>query len=848
MQAIQGLTEREARARWERGEGNEVDFGTSRSYFDIARANIFNLFNGILIAIGAMLVALGRVNDALISIGPLFLANALIRTAQDVYAKRKLDRIALATRPKVTVIRDGQERVIDPADLVRGDVLHVRAGDQIVADGTVVGDGRLEMDESLLSGESDLVPKRAGDPLLSGSFCVAGDAFCEAAKVGAESYASRLTIAARKFELVKTPLQAKIDLVVRIVILIVALMSVLILVAGTLESLPFVRLVQISAVLTAQVPYGLFFMTVVAYALSAVLIAGQGAVVQQVNAVESLSNVDVLCMDKTGTLTANRLSCHALQPLGENSRRDVAELLGSFARSSSAPNRTSEAIAAGVPGEKRAPIDEVAFAASRKWSALAFDDDARHGVYVLGALQALEAFLPPETVAAGAPLSTQAREWSEAGLRVLVFAGNPDISSLHDERGRPRLPPLAPLGVISFGDELRAEARETIAEFRRMGIQPKIVSGDDPQTVAALARQAGLASETPPVSGPELAQMTDEEFARAATTGMIFGRIEPRQKEKLIGTLIAQGHYVAMIGDGVNDVLALKKAKLGIAMGSGSDATRRVADMVLIDDSFSALRPAFREGKRVTTGVTNAMCLFLTRVSVATLVIIAVSMLGLGFPFEPAHVALSYLTAGIPSFFLIIWAKPETRQPELLRSLARFVIPAAIVTMLIGVALYAGFYTRVLAGMQTYQIPASAVASFEAFTGLSYEVDKEFGAAAARIVAQTALSIFMTITAFLLILFLEPPLRFFTGWTHLHSDKRPVLLALALFASLVLIMLVPGLARYVALFPLGPGAATAIAVAVLLWMLALRTIWRARLFERFVSLDAARGRLASNDL
>ena len=840
MQAIQGLTEREALARRERGEGNEADFGTSRSYLDIARANIFNLFNGILITIGAMLVALGRVNDALISIGPLFLANALIQTAQEVYAKRKLDHIALATRPKVTVIRDGQEKVIDPADLVRGDVLHVRVGDQIVADGTVIGEARLEMDESLLSGESDLVPKRAGDPLLSGSFCMAGDAFYEAEKVGAESYASQLTAAARKFELVRTPLQTKIDLVVRIVILIVALMSILILLAGALESLPFVRLVQISAVLTAQVPYGLFFMTIVAYALSAVLIAGRGAVVQQVNAVESLSNIDVLCMDKTGTLTANRLSCHALQPLGENSRRKVEELLGSFARSSSAPNRTSEAIAAGVPGEKRTPVDEVAFASSRKWSALAFDGDSRRGVYVLGALEALGPFIPAETVAADAPMSAQAREWSEAGLRVLVFAHNPDVGSLHDERGRPRLPPLTPLGVISLGDELRAEARETLADFRRLGIQAKIVSGDDPQTVAALAKQAGLVGETPPVSGPALAQMTEEEFLKAATTGTVFGRIEPSQKEKLIETLIAQGHYVAMIGDGVNDVLALKKAQLGIAMGSGSDATRRVADMVLIGDSFSALRPAFQEGKRVTTGVTNAMCLFLTRVSVTTLVIIAVSMLGLGFPFEPAHVALSYLTAGIPSFFLIIWARPDTRQPELLRSLARFVIPAAIVTMLIGVALYAGFYTRVLEGMQTYRIPDSVVASFEEFTGLTHDVDREFGAAAARIVAQTALSIFMTITAFLLVLFLEPPVRFFTGWTHQRSDKRPALLALALFASLILIIMVPELARYVALFPLGPGAATAIGVAVLLWMLALRTIWRARLFERFVSLDATR--------
>ncbi len=305
MQSVQGLTEREAQVRRERGEDNNVAFGTSRSYFDIARANIVNLFNGILITIGTLLVALGRVSDALISIGPLFLANAVIRTGQEVYAKRQLDQIALASRPAVTVIRDGQEKTIDPPDLVRGDILHVHAGDQIVADGIVLGEGRLEIDESLLTGESDLVSKHGGDFLLSGSFCVAGDAFSKAEKVGAQSFANQLTAAARKFELVRTPLQVKIDFVVRIVILVVAIMSILILVAGALEKLSFVRLVQISAVLTAQVPYGLFFITIVAYALSAVLIANRVAVVQQINAIESLSNVDVLCMDKTGTLTTN---------------------------------------------------------------------------------------------------------------------------------------------------------------------------------------------------------------------------------------------------------------------------------------------------------------------------------------------------------------------------------------------------------------------------------------------------------------------------------------------------------------------------------------------------------------
>ena len=279
MQAIRGLTEREARARQERGEGNDVELATSRSYWEIARANIFNLFNGVLVTIATLLIALGRVSDALISIGPLFVANAVIRTAQEVYAKWQLDQIALAGRSLMAVIRDGKEKTIDACGIVKGDILHVRAGDQIVADGILVGEGALDLDKSLLSGKSDPVVKRVGDPLLSGSFCVAGDAFYEVGKVGTKSFANQLTASARRFAVVKTPLQLQVDFAVRFLIFVVAIMSILILVAGVLGNLPLIRLVQISAVLTGEVPYGLFFMVVVAYGLSAVLIGRRGAVV-----------------------------------------------------------------------------------------------------------------------------------------------------------------------------------------------------------------------------------------------------------------------------------------------------------------------------------------------------------------------------------------------------------------------------------------------------------------------------------------------------------------------------------------------------------------------------------------
>ena len=836
MQSIQGLTESEVRARRQRGQGNKAGLRPGRSYWDIARANLFTFFNNLLFGIGIALVALGQVNDALTSVG-LGLVNAVISTVQEIIAKRKLDRIALITRPGVTVIREGQEKVIDPAGLVKGDIVRVKPSDQIMVDGRVIGGGRLEMDESLLTGEPDLVPKGIGDALLSGSFCVTGDAYYEAEKVGADSFANQLTSTVREFQVVKMPLQKKIDFAVRLVTLVVALMSLVILLTAVLESLPLIRVVQISAVLSGQVPYGLFFLITIAYTLGAASIAKQGALVQQVNAIESLSNVNVLCMDKTGTLTANRLRFHAIQPLAGADEETVRLRLGEFAHSASVTNSTNEALANALPGERGAPADEIPFASARKWSALAFEKGAGRGVYALGAVEMLAPFLSPETVAPDSSLSRQVAAWSEAGLRVLLFAHNPDITTLHDEAGQPRLPSLTPLALVSLGDELRPHAKETVAEFTRLGIRLKIISGDNPHTVIALARQAGLPPDAQLVAGPDLAQMSPAEFERAAAEATIFGRISPEQKEQIVAALIGQGNYVAMMGDGVNDALSLKKAKLGIAMQSGSSVTRNVADMALLGDSFAALRPAFTEGKRIVSGLSSSMYLFLARVATSTLIIIAISIIGLGFPYEPAQVALTLFTVGLPTFFLTLWARPQPPQPDLLRSLARFVSPAAIVTTIFGVIIYTLFYNLVLNGVSQHVIPLRVVARFEAYTGLAYNVDAEFGAAAATIVAQTSLSVFVSLAAFGLILFLEPPFRFFTGWTTQSPDKRPALLALGLSLIFIVVIRTPDLANYFGLLTPGGPELPIILVMTPLWFLTLRTVWRAKLFERFLALD-----------
>ena len=446
-----GLTDAEAVARRRRGEGNVAVTGSSRTYARILRTNVFSFYNTILFVIGAALLALGRYNDAIVSVG-LGLVNAAISAVQEIRAKRQLDRLQLLSRAVVHVVRDGREVAVAPEDVVRGDVVHVRAGDQIVVDGPVLDGGRLEVDESLLTGEADPLVKEPGEDLLSGSFCVGGDGRQLARDVGASSYANRLTAEARVESADVTPLQRRIEFVVRLVMALVALMSATILLQAALEGFSLLRVVQTSAVLSGLVPYGLFLLIAVAYTVGAVKCAGRGALVQRVNAVESVSNVDVVCTDKTGTLTTGRLALAEVEPVGGADAAAVEEQLGSFARSGSAPNLTTTALAAALPGEAWTVREEIAFTSALRWSALRTDD----GVWVLGAPDALAPRL------AGPPLADAVARRTAHGLRVLVLARAVDPSQpLRDDEGRARLPALEPLAVVALADELRPQVTET---------------------------------------------------------------------------------------------------------------------------------------------------------------------------------------------------------------------------------------------------------------------------------------------------------------------------------------------------------------------------------------------------
>jgi cation-transporting ATPase E len=424
---------------------------------------------------------------------------------------------------------------------------------------------------------------------------------------------------------------------------------------------------------------------------------------------------------------------------------------------------------------------------------------------------------------------------------LLAEALDPD-TTLRDRAGRPTLPRLRPVALVALADELRPEVTSSIERFSTDGVQIKVLSGDDPRTVAALATRAGLAVGTP-VSGTELDGLDDAALDRVVARTEVFGRVAPEQKERIVAALRRQGHYVAMIGDGVNDARALKGAQVGVAMRSGSPVTRDVADIVLVDDSFAALLPAQQEGRRIINGIAVSTYVFLARVATQGMVILTVTMLGLGFPYSPTQVGLTLLTVGVPTLFLTYWARPTSPDPHFLGNLARFVIPAAVITAGFGAALYAYLYRAVTRGLSSGRTPAQVISEFEGYTGLTYGSDADFTEAAATIGAQTGLSTFVCLASFVLLLFLAPPTRFFAAWTEPTDDKRPAVLVVVLVAAFTAVLFVPALYTYLGLTGPAPPVFHAVLPAMVLWFGTLSAAYRFRLLDRMLGLaDGPSGR------
>jgi cation-transporting ATPase E/undecaprenyl-diphosphatase len=617
----------------------------SRSYASIVRANVFTVFNLILGVAGAATLVFGEWQDALF-IGVL-VANATIGTAQEVRAKRALDQLSAFVAPHATVVRDGEPRQLPVEEVVVGDLVRVGPGDQVIADGSLERAEWLRLDESILTGESRPVQRSPGEAVRSGSFVVegVGDYLVEA--VGADSYAERLTGQARSFRHPRSPLERALN---RLLFVLVAVLVPLGVVLGyalwhrhaaVSDAVP----TAVAAVVTL-IPEGLILLASLTYAVAALRMARLGALAQQLNATESLASVDVVCLDKTGTLTQPCL--RVVEVVGPHS---LTAELGIYAASAPTRNATLEAVAAAYPAAPAIVEEEVPFSSRRRFGAQRIG-----GVgYVLGA---------PEHFALG-DLAPDADRGVADGRRVLAF-GTAD--KLDD-------PQPAARGLVLLSEDLRPDTRETVAWLQEQGVELKVLSGDRPETVAAIAHDAGIAG--PAVDASQLPQ-DDKELRRLVLSTTVFGRIVPEEKRRVVEALRDAGRYVAMVGDGVNDVPALKAARLAIAQGSGTQMARAVADVVLVHSEFSAVPAMVAEGRKILRNVQRVAKLFVTKSAFAAFLVLSVGLTPIAYPLLPRHLTLAAsLTIGIPGFFLALSpSRGSFSSKGFLRELARFSLPA----------------------------------------------------------------------------------------------------------------------------------------------------------------------------
>ena len=671
-----GLSEIEA-ARRLKERGRPPRRRSSRSYASILRANAVTIPNGILLVFGVLTITFGSWRDALF-LG-ILVANIAIGSFQEIRSKRALDRLAALVAPEAVVVRDGRDRRLPVEEVVVGDLVRLAAGDQVVADGTVLSADGLALDEANLTGESESVVRGAGDPVWSGSFVVEGTALFRASAVGPDSRAEQLTMTARAFRHPRSPLERAND---RLLLWLIAF-SVPVAIGLTWSVLARAesanaRVQVVTAGIVNLVPEGLILLISVTAAVSALEMAQRGVLAQQLNAVESLASVDIVCTDKTGTLTEPTLRVVGLVPAGSLDETSLARELSTYAASTPSRNLTLEAIAetgpADVPG--RPVLAQVPFSSKRRWSALDLGDEK----LVLGA---------PEWFAAADPtLADRARAESGAGRRVLALART--ASPLPTADGEPRFPAdVQPLGLVLLAERLRANAGETVAFFTAQGVDLKVLSGDAAATVGAIAGDAGVPGSAAALDGEALP--TDPGALREAIlSAPAVGRISPEGKRAAVNALADAGRYVAMIGDGVNDVPALKQARLAIAQGSGTQMSRSVADLVLVRDDFGVLPGMVAEGRQILRNIQRVARLFITKTVFTAVIGLAIAIPTGVFPLLPRQFTIaSTVTIGIPAFLLALAPSSGPWRPErFLQSVVRFAIPAGIA---IGIGIIVGY-------------------------------------------------------------------------------------------------------------------------------------------------------------
>ncbi|KAA8963411.1 HAD-IC family P-type ATPase [Mycobacterium sp.] len=669
---IRGLTDAEVAQRIADGKTNDVPARATRSVAEIIRANVFTRINAILGVLLVIVLATGSLINGVF--GLLIVANSIVGTVQEIRAKRTLDKLAIVGQAKPLVRRESGVRALMPAEVVLDDIIELGPGDQVVVDGEVVEQAGLAVDESLLTGEADHVGKDIGDPVMSGSYVVAGTGAYRATKVGRDAYAAKLADEASKFTLVKSQLRSGINTILRLVTYLLVPVGLLTIYgqlftthAGWRESV-----LRMVGALVPMVPEGLVLMTSIAFAVGVVRLGARDCLVQELPAIEGLARVDVVCTDKTGTLTENAMRVSAVSEL--DGRCDhIGDVLAALAAADARPNASMAAIAEAYPVPPDwAPTAVALFESATKWSGASYG--ARHGNWVLGAPDVL---VDP----ASAP-AVAAEQIGSRGLRVLLL-GASDLPVDHpDAPGR-----VTPVALVVLEQKLRPDARATLDYFAAQKVAIKVISGDNAASVGAVAARLGLTGES--IDARRL-PAEPAELADALERYTVFGRVRPDQKRAMVRALQSHGHTVAMTGDGVNDVLALKAADIGVAMGSGSPASRAVAQIILLDNRFATLPYVVGEGRRVIGNIERVANLFLTKTVYSVLLALLVGVAGLGakwfgadpllYPFQPIHVTIAaWFTIGIPAFILSLAPNNERAQPGFVRRVTTAALPSGLV-------------------------------------------------------------------------------------------------------------------------------------------------------------------------
>ena len=668
----QGLSDKEAQARLRKlGPAPET---SSRSTASIVAGNVFTLFNAIIGAFFVLDLGLGLYADSIF--GLIAVINSYIGIRQELKAKATLDELAVLVAPHAKVVRDGAVVELTATEVVAGDVIAVGPGDQVVADGEMIASRGLTIDESLLTGESDGIKKGDGDRVLSGSFCVSGSGHYVVDAVREESYAGRIAGEAKTFRHPPSPLQEEVNRVIIASTYVMLPLAAVLILSLEVRSVGLESAAQTAtAGLVTLIPEGLVLLMSVTFAVAAVRLAKRNTLIQQMSATESLAAVDTICVDKTGTLTAGELRLAGVEYADGIDPESGAKALGRFAASAGDRNKTLETIAQKFPGQAGKVRGEVPFSSEYRWSGVSLDGGSG-ATYVLGAPDVL-AESGALTLPAGLAAKLEAE--TAAGRRVVAFGQTSEpLPSDPAANGAPRITPLA---LVVLEETLRPDAAETIAFMREQEVDLKLISGDAAATVTAVAYAVGVPPEAGVVEGPDLPE-DEEGLKQVALENTIFCRIKPEQKKALVGALVAAGRYVAMIGDGVNDVPALKRARMAVAMGSGTQVTKGVADVVLLKDQFSRLPEAVGEGRQIARNIHRLGRLYLTKTVYAATLILLVAVPGFTFPFLPRHLTVAaFLTIGIPSFVLALMPSDgPLYRGRLLRALAAFAVPAGLAT------------------------------------------------------------------------------------------------------------------------------------------------------------------------